>query len=72
MWIRNETKDILMKVDILEAELNQFDEGVIVGHAGDDQTDLAYYSNHERALQVLDYIQNAIKKGEKVYTMPEK
>lgn len=71
LWVRNQDKENLVKVELLEIEERQKDCAIItmfqknVAHLG-------IYKTKERALEVLDEIQKYMDNGYgDVYQMPE-
>lgn len=62
MWIRSQDKKILMKIKKFEIARNK----VIVGFNGNFET-LGCYSTEEKALKVLDMIQETIIQNETIY-----
>lgn len=78
LWIRNQTKTKLVKINNLE--IKQFEEGYGIGQWLDTDSfyGLGIYKSKERALEVLDEIQNILTKRylgypnyEGIYEMPE-
>ena len=69
MWIRSQNKELLrnvISIEIIKYESEKYT--TIVG----DGWDLGAYSSHEKALRVLDWIQNQIEyKNVKVHQMPQ-
>ena len=63
LWIRSQDKRILKKIEYLEVD--EFD-GIITD---DECNHLGTYKNQERALEVLDEIQNCITGYTKVDTI---
>ena len=59
LWIRSQDRKKLMKVDEVKIETVKDGNTFIYTHA----TDLGTYETKERALEVLDDIQNKIIKG---------
>lgn len=59
LWIRSQDKETLVKVDDISIEMNMiygyFDKSTEYEHLGN-------YATKERAIEVLDEIQNIIKK----------
>ena len=58
LWIRSQDKECLMKVDRLDID---YTNGIYKIKEGGFNTLLAEYSSKERALEVLDEIQDLIK-----------
>ena len=56
LWIRSQNKNALVKVEILRNEYR-----VISAYSGNNRIVLGEYNSNERALEVLDEIQNIIK-----------
>lgn len=56
LWVRNQDKEILLKVNELEIETN-----MIIAFDGNKYQCLGTYKTKERALQVLDEIQDILK-----------
>ena len=59
-WIRSQDKRILQKVDNVFLNAN-YDNKRISTYVGDSNTTLGEYKTKERALEVLDEIQNILK-----------
>ena len=55
LWIRSQNKGALIKVEMLGNI-----DGVIYSYLGNNITELGKYKSSERALEVLDEIQNII------------
>jgi len=55
LWIRSQNKKILLKVNELKIEIN-----MIIAFDGNEYQYLGAYKTKERALEVLDEIQNVI------------
>lgn len=53
LWIRSQNKGALIKVEMLGNT-----DGTIKSYLGNNQTVLGTYKSNERALEVLDEIQN--------------
>lgn len=73
LWVRSQDKRILTKIE--EVNINYNEENQIIANhkqlSGDeeDYTILGTYKTTERALEVLDEIQNKIEDNEKNYLM---
>lgn len=62
LWIRSQDKNILTKIDTLRIGVNDiFTKGDLANIWGNDIFALGGYKTKERALEVLDEIQNIIK-----------
>ena len=82
LWIRSQDKEILVKVNNLSLALNKDETCEIINSFEDHQCwELGTYTTKERALEVLDEIQNILEtewdfKDKfsmcRVYEMPEK
>lgn len=59
LWIRSQDKRILQKVDNVFLDAN-YENKRICNYADDYKTELGTYKTKERALEVLDEIQNFI------------
>ena len=55
LWVRSQDKEILLKVSELEIEIN-----MIIAFDGNKYQCLGTYKSKERALQILDEIQNIL------------
>lgn len=70
LWIRSQDKEILLKVNELEIEAN-----MIIAFDNNKYQCLGTYKTKERALEVLDEIQNILidykNMSRVVYEMPE-
>lgn len=60
LWVRSQDKRILIKVDNVFLNAN-YDNKRISTYDGDSNTTLGEYKTKERALEVLDEIQNILK-----------
>lgn len=60
LWVRSQDKRILIKVDNIFLNAN-YDNKIISTYDGDGNTTLGEYSTKERAMEVLDEIQNILK-----------
>ena len=71
LWVRSQDRIKLIKVDEVKIETVKGGNTFIYSHA----TDLGTYTTRERALEVLDEIQNILidysKMSRVVYQMPE-
>lgn len=56
LWIRSQNKGALIKVEMLGNT-----DGTIKSYLGNNQTVLGTYKSNERALEVLDEIQNILE-----------
>lgn len=76
LWIRNQDKENIIKVDALEISKEECDEEIIyevVTFYSDKLIVLGCYKTKERALEVLDEIQeNIIKQGQLITLTDEK
>lgn len=77
MWIRSQNKYILANVNSFRICKCDIDGDVyysIHGHYDGHEQSLGYYSTKEKALEVLDYIQNEIQSNvydeQTVFEMP--
>jgi len=75
LWIRSQDKHTLIKVDYLYSEIKEFDGGFRI-YVMPDEIEIAKYKSKERALEVLDEIQNYIllpntDNSAYVYIMPK-
>ena len=73
LWIKSQNKECLMKVDRLDYDLSNSKHRIM---ANGYQTLVAEYETKERALEVLDEIQNKLKekyivKAEGILLRPE-
>ena len=77
LWIRSQDKRILQKVDNIFLDAN-YENKRICNYADDYKTELGTYKTKERALEVLDEIQDLLQNAyvgnvnRIVYKMPEK
>ena len=60
LWVRSQDKIILQKVDNIFLDAN-YENKRISTYDGDDNVELGTYKTKERALEVLDEIQNILK-----------
>lgn len=60
LWIRSQDKRILAKVDNVYLNANYDNKVICYEHSGED-ADLGHYATKERAIEVLDEIQNILK-----------
>lgn len=71
MWIRNQSKRLLINVDVISVHISvhdDYDDYLIRGGG----YELGRYSSKEKALRVLDGIQNQIEyKNIEVHQMPQ-
>ena len=66
LWIRSQNKGTLMKVEILGQT-----DGIIKAYFSNGNIELGTYKNVERALEVLDEIQNALLENDRYdFTQP--
>lgn len=59
LWVRSQDKRILIKVDNIFLNAN-YDNKIISTYDGDGNTTLGEYKTKERAIEVLDEIQNIL------------
>lgn len=57
LWIRTQNKELLFKVDYIDA---QIENGYLYTHTKDGYKCLGEYATKERALEILDEIQNLL------------
>lgn len=60
LWIRSQDKRILQKIDNIYLDAN-YENKRICNYVDDYKTELGTYKTKERALEVLDEIQNILK-----------
>lgn len=68
MWVRNKNRQMLIKVDCFVVSGR-----TILGFQGPDDGEgvpLGEYESYERALEVLDLLQDDCMRGHKIGTMP--
>jgi len=72
LWIRSQDRIVLMKIDTLSLAIDE--EGTILGYGTDGsiKVNLANYKTKERAWEVLEEIQEQIKKQELTMFFPDK
>lgn len=71
MWIRNQSKRLLINVDVISVHVSVHDDcdDYLIRGGG---YELGRYSSKEKALRVLDGIQNQIEyKNVEVHQMPQ-
>lgn len=71
MWIRNQSKHLLINVDVISVHISVHDDcdDYLIRGGG---YELGRYSSKEKALRVLDGIQNQIEyKNIEVHQMPQ-
>ena len=71
MWIRNQSKRLLINVDVISVHISVHDDcdDYLIRGGG---YELGRYSSKEKALRVLDGIQNQIEyKNIEVHQMPQ-
>ena len=61
LWIRSQDKRILQKVDNIYLNANYDNRRICTNDSRDYESDLGEYKTKERALEVLDEIQNILK-----------
>lgn len=72
LWIRSQDKRILQKVDNVYLNANYDNRRICTNDSRDYESDLGEYKTEERALEVLDEIEEfLINKNCTVYQMPE-
>ena len=75
LWIRSQDKRILQKVDSIYLNANYDNRRICTNDSRDYESDLGEYKTKERALEVLDEIQDILIDYEKmsrvVYQMPK-
>lgn len=73
MWIRSQSKRLLINVDVISVHINVHDDcdDYLIRGGG---YELGRYSSKEKALEVLDYIQSEIQSNvyneQTVFEMP--
>lgn len=87
LWIRSQDKRILQKVDNVYLNANYENRRICTNDSRDYESDLGEYSSKERALEVLDEIQDMLLGGDfepkeedmilicgsaRIYEMPKK
>lgn len=88
LWVRSQDKRILQKVDNIYLNANYDNRRICTNDSRDYESDLGEYKTKERAIEVLDEIQNKInlinlgydfgspmidlKNPTYIYQMPEK
>ncbi|WP_069649666.1 hypothetical protein [Caloranaerobacter ferrireducens] len=78
MWIRSQDKKMLIKANVIQVCSLDDEYTQIWGYVNEISEPqyngfiLGEYKTEERALEVLDDIQNRIKEGISIYEMPEK
>ncbi len=60
LWIRSQDKRILQKVDDVYLNANYENRRICTNDSRDYESDLGEYKSKERALEVLDEINNAL------------
>lgn len=63
LWIRSQDKRILQKVDNVYLNANYDNRRICTNDSRDYESDLGEYKTKERALEVLDEIQNKLLKS---------
>jgi len=66
LWIRSQDKEILLKINELETEAN-----MIIAFDGNKYQCLGTYKSKERALEILDEIQEHIQKQGQSYILTD-
>lgn len=61
LWIRSQDKRILQKVDNVYLNANYDNRRICTNDSRDYESDLGEYKTKERALEILDEIQNIIR-----------
>lgn len=61
LWVRSQDKRILQKVDNIYLNANYDNRRICTNDSRDYESDLGTYKTKERALEVLDEIQNILK-----------
>lgn len=68
LWIRSQDKECLMKVNRVDYDLSNSEHRIMVNGY---ETLVGHYATKERALEVLEEIQNQIVYKSPIYVMPE-
>lgn len=76
LWVRSQDKRILQKVDNIYLNANYDNRRICTNDSRDYESDLGEYKTKERAIEVLDEIQNYIllpntDNSAYVYKMPK-
>ena len=61
LWVRSQDKRILQKVDNIYLNANYDNRRICTNDSRDYESDLGEYKTKERAIEVLDEIQNILK-----------